>query len=61
MNCPICGSKTKTLDVRHHSLRTRRRRECVECLTRFTTYEVADLESLPPYLRKVQNVREGKQ
>jgi transcriptional regulator NrdR family protein len=52
MNCPICNGKTRILNVRHNSLRTRRRRECTECLTRFTTYEGLDIQSLPPYLQK---------
>jgi len=57
MNCPVCNGKTRTLDVRHHSFRTRRRRECVECLTRFTTYEGVDITSLPPYLQNKVNER----
>jgi transcriptional regulator NrdR family protein len=45
MNCPICGGKTKTIDVRHVGYTTRRRRECVECSTRFTTKETIKLSS----------------
>lgn len=52
MNCPICNGKTKIIDVRHVRHTTRRRRECVECLTRFNTYETIERKSLLPYVRK---------
>ena len=42
MKCPYCGSvKQKVLDKRDtpDSLATRRRRECLDCQKRFTTYE----------------------
>ncbi|WP_199425794.1 NrdR family transcriptional regulator [Thermaerobacillus caldiproteolyticus] len=53
MNCPICGGRTRVLGVHHEGLRTNRRRECVECLTRFTTREGIDITSLDPHLRKM--------
>jgi transcriptional repressor NrdR len=42
MRCPFCGSlKDQVLDSRpqDHSSTIRRRRECLECSRRFTTYE----------------------
>ncbi|WP_232219501.1 hypothetical protein [Hydrogenivirga sp. 128-5-R1-1] len=42
MKCPKCGSlHDKVVDTRQSKDATviRRRRECVECGTRFTTYE----------------------
>ena len=48
MKCPYCGDPdSKVVDSRHSDdgLSIRRRRECMKCLRRFTTYEV--VESLP--------------
>lgn len=45
MKCPYCGyADTKVLDSRstEEGTSVRRRRECVECGKRFTTYEVVD-------------------
>ena len=41
MNCPICGNDTKVVETREHDNGSsiRRRRECVNCGKRFTTYE----------------------
>jgi transcriptional repressor NrdR len=40
MQCPYCGSdKLKVLDTTDIRNAIRRRRECVECEARFTTYE----------------------
>ena len=42
MKCPFCGTPdTKVVDSRlaQESTQVRRRRECVSCETRFTTYE----------------------
>jgi transcriptional repressor NrdR len=42
MRCPYCGSETtKVVDKRdnYEDSSTRRRRECLECNKRFTTYE----------------------
>ena len=48
MKCPFCGDQdSKVVDSRHSEdgLSIRRRRECLKCQRRFTTYEV--VESLP--------------
>lgn len=48
MKCPFCGDQeSKVVDSRHSedSQSIRRRRECLNCQRRFTTYEV--VESLP--------------
>lgn len=43
MKCIYCGhGKTKVVDTRDTSKKTRRRRECKECGRRFTTYETAE-------------------
>jgi transcriptional repressor NrdR len=42
MFCPYCSKlNTKVLESRSISNRIRRRRECIECNNRFTTYEEA--------------------
>ena len=48
MKCPFCGyEESKVIDSRptDEGVRIRRRRECLSCKKRFTTYEV--VESLP--------------
>ena len=48
MKCPFCGDlDSKVVDSRHSedNLSIRRRRECLSCQKRFTTYEI--VESLP--------------
>ena len=48
MKCPFCGfSESKVIDSRptDEGERIRRRRECVSCSRRFTTYEI--IESFP--------------
>ncbi len=50
MRCPICGSRTKVLDVREKRDKVKRRRECPDCLTRFTTEEKLVIDSLDEYL-----------
>ena len=43
MRCPFCGCEdTKVIDSRSIDLKKRRRRECTNCLKRFTTYETID-------------------
>lgn len=43
MHCPFCGERdTRVLDSRPSETRIRRRRECVRCGKRFTTYEVVE-------------------
>jgi transcriptional repressor NrdR len=39
MKCPYCLTNTKVLDKRESKDATRRRRECLKCKKRFTTYE----------------------
>ncbi len=39
MECPYCGGKTKVTDKRRSPRGIRRRRECLKCKKRFTTYE----------------------
>lgn len=48
MKCPFCGEQdSKVVDSRHSddNLSIRRRRECVACQRRFTTYET--IETMP--------------
>ena len=41
MNCPECQSnQTKTIITRTYDDYIRRRRECISCGYRFTTYEI---------------------
>ena len=39
MNCPFCSSQTKVTNKRNSPEGVRRRRECLKCKKRFTTYE----------------------
>jgi len=39
MKCPFCNSETKVTNKRDGEGETRRRRECLKCKKRFTTYE----------------------
>mgnify|MGYP001620137705 CR=1 FL=1 len=58
MRCPFCDSKeTKVVDKRDLDEITRRRRECLKCKKRFTTYEKTDSPHLV-ILKKDQR-REG--
>ena len=46
MKCPYCGAEeSKVIDSRptEDNERIRRRRECLNCHMRFTTYEVVEL------------------
>jgi len=45
MQCPHCKADTKVVDKRDSGEHTRRRRECLKCSKRFTTYE--RLEEVP--------------
>lgn len=59
MHCPFCGADdTKVIDSRLVSdgNQVRRRRECLSCRERFTTYEVAEL--LMPRVIKNDGTRE---
>ena len=62
MNCPLCQSKTRVINSRTagEEKAIKRRRECVQCKQRFTTYERLELLGLEilkrdgsrePYLR----------
>lgn len=59
MKCPYCGyEESKVIDSRptDEGQRIRRRRECLECGKRFTTYEI--IESLPIIVIKKDKSRE---
>ena len=59
MKCPFCGfEESKVIDSRptDEGERIRRRRECLNCQKRFTTYEV--IESLPILVIKRDRSRE---
>lgn len=60
MKCPFCGDQeSKVVDSRHSEdgLSIRRRRECLACLRRFTTYE--EVESLPIIVVKRDGSRQS--
>jgi transcriptional repressor NrdR len=46
MHCPFCGADTQVTDKRDAELETRRRRECLKCKKRFTTYEKIETRDL---------------
>ena len=59
MKCPFCGySESKVIDSRptDENERIRRRRECLQCKKRFTTYEI--IEDLPIIVIKKDKSRE---
>ena len=59
MKCPYCGyQESKVVDSRHaeDSTSIRRRRECLSCQKRFTTYET--VESLPIIVVKRDGTRQ---
>ncbi len=59
MKCPSCGNpESKVIDSRPSSdgSSIRRRRECLECKKRFTTYE--NIETLPLIVIKKDHTRE---
>ncbi len=59
MKCPYCGyEESKVIDSRptDEGERIRRRRECISCGKRFTTYEV--IESVPVIVVKKDKSRE---
>ena len=60
MKCPFCGDQeSKVVDSRHSEdgLSIRRRRECLNCQRRFTTYEI--VESLPIIVVKRDGSRQN--
>ena len=59
MKCPFCGDQeSKVVDSRHSEdgNSIRRRRECITCQRRFTTYEI--VESLPIIVVKRDGTRQ---
>jgi transcriptional repressor NrdR len=45
MRCPYCNyEETKVVDSRESENSTRRRRECLKCKKRFTTYERVEID-----------------
>jgi len=46
MKCIFCSSDTKVTDKRESPEGTRRRRECLKCEKRFTTYEKAEKKDI---------------
>ena len=59
MKCPICGyTESKVIDSRpsEEGSSIRRRRECLSCQNRFTTYE--KIETLPLLVVKKDKTRE---
>lgn len=59
MHCPFCNAEdTKVIDSRlaNEGDHVRRRRECLTCAERFTTYESAEL--VMPHIVKSNDVRE---
>ena len=60
MKCPYCGYlEDKVVDSRpaDEGARIRRRRECLSCGKRFTTYEM--IESMPLYVVKRDGTRQA--
>lgn len=60
MKCPFCGDmESKVVDSRHSEdgISIRRRRECMRCQHRFTTYEI--VESLPIIVVKRNGSRQS--
>ncbi len=57
MNCPFCGdTKSKVTNKREAAEGTRRRRECLKCSKRFTTYE--KVATIDIFVIKKDNSRE---
>ena len=58
MKCPYCKyEETKVLETREAEGNTRRRRECLKCNKRFTTYEQVELMNL--FILKKNGEREA--
>lgn len=60
MKCPFCGyGESRVIDSRptDEGVRIRRRRECLSCQKRFTTYEI--IESVPIIVVKRDKSREA--
>jgi transcriptional regulator NrdR family protein len=53
MKCLVCGGKLRVADVRtRKSNRVWRWRECVDCFTKYTTYETIDISKIDPYIKE---------
>ena len=68
MKCPRCGDESKVIDSRSGGSKfgfdsVRRRRECLACELRFTTYEVHDsgLEDIDKLLSNISRVTEASE
>lgn len=58
MNCPFCGStKSKVTNKRESPDGVRRRRECLKCSKRYTTYETVSKPDI--YVIKKDQTREA--
>ena len=60
MKCPFCGyEESKVIDSRptDEGEKIRRKRECISCASRFTTYEI--IESVPIMIIKKDKSRES--
>lgn len=58
--CPKCGMfRTGVLDTRHNQQATRRRRLCVTCGTRFTTYELYLPKNMKKHLNRLSDLLEN--
>lgn len=60
MDCPLCHQSTSVVEKRGEVAADRRRRECVGCGHRFTTYEIraGELESLRSAKHKLDQLTE---
>ncbi len=61
LTCPECGSGMMgVLDSRVHAGSVRRRRKCMSCNFRITTYEVTAFEKrlIDEWVRRIEEVRE---
>lgn len=56
MECPYCGTDSRVLDSRRSGEDVRRRRECLACKRRFTTYE----RLAPPEIRVKKRKQVGE-
>lgn len=58
MPCPSCkGRFSRTIDTRPSGSQTRRRRLCVTCGYRYTTYEVRSHHQVPPIGNQSEQVQ----
>ncbi|WP_390628919.1 NrdR family transcriptional regulator [Bacillus litorisediminis] len=58
MKCPICKSENvRVLDKRNRTKGIYRRRECEDCLTRFSTHEFVVTKSLDKHLLEMMERR----